>query len=92
MVVVALDRPDLATPLIDELLPLRDQLAGFSSTSFALCPVATTLGELFRLRGQEAQARRHFVLGAQVARIWGSLHWLVDAKFALQVTAVPLHR
>ncbi|MFC3502743.1 ATP-binding protein [Micromonospora krabiensis] len=83
MVIMALDRADLAQPVIDALLPVRDQLAGFSSTTVAMRPVALTLGELFRLRGDTDEAARHFALAADVARRWDSPHWLAEARAAL---------
>lgn len=83
MVVVALGRRDLARPVIDALLPVRDQLAGFCTTAIALRPVALTLGELFRLLGDTEQAARHFTLAARVARRWESPHWLAEATAAL---------
>ncbi|WBB68445.1 AAA family ATPase [Micromonospora sp. WMMD812] len=83
MVAVALDRRDLAPPLIDALLPVRDQLAGFSSTTVALRPVALTLGELFRLTGDTEETARHFALAVRVARRWGAPHWLAEAERAL---------
>ncbi|MFG1866554.1 ATP-binding protein [Micromonospora arborensis] len=83
MVVVALGRRDLAQPVIDALLPVRDQLAGFCTTAIALRPVALTLGELFRLLGDTGEAARHFTLAARVARRWESPHWLAEATAAL---------
>ncbi|WP_121162403.1 BTAD domain-containing putative transcriptional regulator [Micromonospora pisi] len=83
MVVVALGRTDLAQPVIDELLPVREQLAGFSSTAFTLRPVALTLGELFRLQGRTEEAARHFALAAEVARRWDAPYWLAEAESAL---------
>ncbi|MCG5472092.1 AAA family ATPase [Micromonospora sp. LAH09] len=83
MVVVALGRRDLAQPLIDALLPVRDQLAGFSTTAAVVRPVALTLGELFRLLGRPEEATRHFTLAAGVARRWESPHWLAEATAAL---------
>ncbi|WP_121161864.1 BTAD domain-containing putative transcriptional regulator [Micromonospora pisi] len=83
MVVVALGRTDLAQPVIDELLPVREQLAGFSSTAFTLRPVALTLGELFRLQGRTEEAARHFRLAAEVARRWDAPYWLAEAESAL---------
>ncbi|MER7891657.1 hypothetical protein ABTX15_17695 [Micromonospora sp. NPDC094482] len=80
---MALDRADLAQPVIDALLPAREQLAGFSSTTVALRPIALTLGELFRLRGQTEEAKRHFTLTAEVARRWESPRWLAEAEAAL---------
>ncbi|MFI6781293.1 ATP-binding protein [Micromonospora sp. NPDC050276] len=83
MVVVALGRRDLAQPVIDALLPVRDQLAGFSTTAAVVRPVALTLGELFRLLGRTEEATRHFTLAARVARRWESPHWLAEATAAL---------
>ncbi|MEO3748462.1 BTAD domain-containing putative transcriptional regulator [Plantactinospora sp. B5E13] len=83
MVAVALGRRDLAQPVIDELVPVRDQLAGFSSTAFVSRPVALTLGELFRLQGRPELAAWHFRLAAEVARRWGAPHWLAEAESAL---------
>ncbi|MBM0234610.1 hypothetical protein JNW91_23970, partial [Micromonospora sp. STR1_7] len=83
MVIVALGRRDLAQPVIDALLPVRDQLAGFSTTAAVVRPVALTLGELFRLLGRTEEATRHFTLAAGVARRWESPHWLAEATAAL---------
>ncbi|MEV6370633.1 BTAD domain-containing putative transcriptional regulator [Micromonospora musae] len=83
LVVVALERRDLAQSVIDDLLPVRDQLAGFSTTTFVARPVALTLGELFRLLGRTEEATRHFTLAATVARRWGASHWLAEATAAL---------
>ncbi|MCO1594944.1 AAA family ATPase [Micromonospora sp. RHAY321] len=83
MVIVALGRRDLAQPVIDALLPVRDQLAGFSTTAAVVRPVALTLGELFRLLGRTEEAARHFTLAATVARRWESPHWLAEATAAL---------
>ncbi|MEO3774773.1 BTAD domain-containing putative transcriptional regulator [Micromonospora sp. B9E7] len=83
MVVVALGRRDLAQPVIDALLPVREQLAGFSTTAAVLRPVALTLGELFRLLDRTDEATRHFTLAARVARRWESPHWLAEATAAL---------
>ncbi|MFG2048987.1 ATP-binding protein [Micromonospora sp. NPDC048935] len=83
MVIVALGRRDLAQSVIDALLPVRDQLAGFSTTAAVVRPVALTLGELFRLLGRTDDAARHFTLAAEVARRWESPHWLAEATAAL---------
>ncbi|MEV1316419.1 BTAD domain-containing putative transcriptional regulator [Micromonospora arborensis] len=85
MVTVALGREDLAQPIIDELLPVREQLAGFSSTAFTLRPVGLTLGELFRLQGRPDLAAWHFRLAAEVARRWNAPYWLAEAESALAV-------
>ncbi|MEU5781232.1 ATP-binding protein [Micromonospora lupini] len=83
MVIVALGRRDLAQPVIDALLPVRDQLAGFSTTAAVVRPVALTLGELFRLVDRPEEAARHFRLAASVACRWESPHWLAEATAAL---------
>ncbi|MFF5202137.1 ATP-binding protein [Micromonospora parva] len=83
MVIVALGRRDLAQPVIDALLPVSDQLAGFSTTAAVVRPVALTLGELCRLLGRTEEATRHFTLAARVARRWESPHWLAEATAAL---------
>ncbi|MEU8113896.1 BTAD domain-containing putative transcriptional regulator [Micromonospora sp. NPDC048947] len=83
MVVVALGRRDLAPPVIDALLPVRDQLAGLSTTAAVVRPVALTLGELFRLVGRTEEATQHFTLAARVARRWESPHWLAEATAAM---------
>jgi DNA-binding SARP family transcriptional activator len=78
MVVVAFRRTDLAAPLIEALRPVRDQLAGFSTTAIVTRPVALTLGELFRLCGAEPAAAEHFALAASVARRWEAPHWQAE--------------
>ncbi|MFK3979434.1 BTAD domain-containing putative transcriptional regulator [Micromonospora sp. NPDC050397] len=83
MTVVRLGRRDLAQPVIDALLPVREQLAGFSSTTVVMRPVALTLGELFRLQGRADEAERHFALAARVARRWDATYWLAEAESAL---------
>ncbi|MGW5581170.1 ATP-binding protein [Micromonospora chokoriensis] len=83
MVIVALGRRDLAQPVIDALLPVRDQLAGFSSTAAVVRPVALTLGELSLLLGRTEDATEHFTRAARLARRWGSPHWLAEATAAL---------
>ncbi|WP_433539037.1 BTAD domain-containing putative transcriptional regulator [Micromonospora sp. CA-249363] len=83
MVIVALGRRDLAQPVIDALLPFRDQLAGLCTTAAVVRPVALTLGELFRLTGRTDEAAEHFRLAATLARRWESPHWLAQATAAL---------
>ncbi|MBM0278491.1 hypothetical protein, partial [Micromonospora tarensis] len=88
MVIVGLGRRDLAQPVIDALLPVREQLAGFSSTAAVLRPVALTLGELFRLLGRGEEAARHFTLAATVGGAGGHRtgwprrrrHWPTDRR------------
>ncbi len=86
-VVVALDERAEAAGLLEELLPLRDLVAGAASTSVALRPVAHSLGELARLLGREEEAAGHFRHAAAVARRWESAHWESDAVDALAAGA-----
>jgi hypothetical protein len=78
--VVALGRADLAQPVIDALLPVREQLGGVSSTALAMQPVALNLGRLYRLLNRPEEADASFRLAADVARRWGSPHWLARAE------------
>jgi hypothetical protein len=80
MAVVALGRADLAPGVIETLHPVRDQLAGYCSTSLVMRPVAQTLGELFGLLGRAEDAAAHFRLAADVACRWNAPHWLADAR------------
>ncbi|WP_433210212.1 ATP-binding protein [Dactylosporangium sp. CS-047395] len=80
LAIVALGRVDLAEPVIQALLPVRSQLAGVSSTSIAMQPVALSLGELYRLQDRRSAALESFQLAADVAARWGSPHWLARAK------------
>ncbi|MEU3519457.1 BTAD domain-containing putative transcriptional regulator [Streptomyces sp. NPDC006654] len=73
-----------ALELVPLLLPLRGQLAGAASVSFATRPFAHSLGELHRLLGDEAQARRQFGLAEDVARQWGSRHLVEAARAAAE--------
>jgi hypothetical protein len=82
LAVLAVGRVDLAQPVIEALLPVREQLAGFSSTAIAMRPVALTLGELFRLQERPEEATAHFRLAAGVATRWNSPHWLAAAEAA----------
>ena len=81
--VVALDERAEAAELLDELMPLRNLVAGTASTSIALWPVAHSLGDLARLLGQDAEAAEHFRHAAVIARRWESPHWTADAERAL---------
>ncbi|WP_433051246.1 ATP-binding protein [Dactylosporangium sp. CS-033363] len=85
LAIVALGRADLAEPVIRALLPVRSQLAGVSSTSIAMQPVALSLGELYRLQDRPAEALESFQLAADVATRWGSPHWLARAKSFLSL-------
>ncbi|MDC2959608.1 BTAD domain-containing putative transcriptional regulator [Streptomyces gilvifuscus] len=78
-----------ARELVPLLLPLRTQLAGAASISFVTRPFAHSLGELYRLLGDEPEARRQFALAEDVARRWGSRH-LAEAARAAAVEGMPL--
>ncbi|MEW1773094.1 BTAD domain-containing putative transcriptional regulator [Streptomyces sp. NPDC086777] len=73
-----------ALELVPILLPLRDQLAGAASVSFATRPFAHSLGELYRLLGDEAEARRQFARAEEVAGRWGSRHLVSAARAAAE--------
>ncbi|MFE2914761.1 BTAD domain-containing putative transcriptional regulator [Kitasatospora indigofera] len=83
MAVVALDEQAEAAGLVEELLPLRDLVAGSASTSIALRPVAQSLGELTLLLGRPGEAAGHFRQAAAVARRWESAAWTAEAERAL---------
>ncbi|GHH63116.1 hypothetical protein GCM10018781_12040 [Kitasatospora indigofera] len=83
MAVVALDEHTEAAGLVEELLPLRDLVAGSASTSIALRPVAQSLGELTLLLGRPEEAAGHFRQAAAVARRWESAAWTAEAERAL---------
>ncbi|WP_405867367.1 AAA family ATPase [Streptomyces sp. NBC_01515] len=68
--------------LVPLLLPVRAQLAGAGSISFATRPFAHSLGELYRLLGDDEEARRQFALAEDVARQWGSPHMAEAARAA----------
>ncbi|MFD4878919.1 hypothetical protein ACFWOB_36905 [Streptomyces sp. NPDC058420] len=74
--------------LVPLLVPLRAQLAGAGSISFATRPFAHSLGELHRLLGDEEEARRQFSYAEDVARQWGSAH-MAGAARAASAAGVP---
>jgi hypothetical protein len=69
-----------AQALLPLLLPVRDQLAGAASTSFASRPLAHPLGQLYRLLGDEPEAQRQFAHAEKVAWQWGSAHLAAAAR------------
>jgi hypothetical protein len=71
-----------ARALITLLLPIRDQLAGAASTSFVSRPFALSLGELYRLLGDEPEAQVQFAHAEKIARQWGSAHLVAAARTA----------
>ncbi|WP_433080093.1 BTAD domain-containing putative transcriptional regulator [Dactylosporangium sp. CA-052675] len=80
LAVVALGRADLAQPVIDALLPVRDQIAGVSSTSIAMQPVALSLAELYRLLDRPEEATECLRQAVDVAGRWNCPHWLARAR------------
>jgi hypothetical protein len=83
MTLVALADQGQAERLLNDLTPLRDQLAGAASTSLAMRPVAHTLGELCLLLGRREDAAGHSAHAERVALRWGSAHWAEQARAAL---------
>jgi hypothetical protein len=80
--VVALGERAEAPDLVEQLLPMRDQLPGALTVTVALRPIAYTLGELCRLVGREDEARAHFRHAETVALRWGAGHWADAARSA----------
>jgi DNA-binding SARP family transcriptional activator/tetratricopeptide (TPR) repeat protein len=89
LAVVALAERDEAPGLLDELLPLRDVVAGAASMCLAMRPVAQTLGDLALLLGRTDEAAAHYAHAAVVARRWESPHWLAAAQDARAALARP---
>ncbi|MGW3097943.1 BTAD domain-containing putative transcriptional regulator [Streptomyces sp. NPDC001102] len=85
---VRLGDVDSARELVPLLLPLRTQLAGAASISFVTRPYAHSLGELYRLLGDEPEARAQFALAEDVAHRWGSRH-MAEAARAASAHGVP---
>ncbi|WP_327008607.1 AAA family ATPase [Dactylosporangium sp. NBC_01737] len=83
LAIVATGRTDLAPAVIERLLPVRGQIAGMSSTSVAMRPVAYVLGRLYALLGDRDRAVEHFELAREVALAWGAAHWVADAEAEL---------
>jgi hypothetical protein len=81
MAVVAVGDRVAAQALVTDLAPISGLLAGTASSALALPPVAQTLGELSAFLGHRAAAR-HFGAAEQVARLWGSRHWIARAQAA----------
>ncbi|MFJ9007906.1 BTAD domain-containing putative transcriptional regulator [Streptomyces canus] len=77
-----LGRREEAPELIRLLLPLRDQLSGAAYTAYAMQPVAHSLGELYRLLGDETAAASHFAHAETIAGRWSSPHWAAAARSA----------
>ncbi|MEZ0071435.1 hypothetical protein [Planotetraspora sp. GP83] len=64
------------------LLPADGELAGFSTGSVTLGPIAHTLGDLAMFLGRPEAAIGHYERAAEVARQVGSPHWEAAADRA----------
>jgi DNA-binding SARP family transcriptional activator len=80
--VVAVGARAEAPALIEQLLPLRDQLPGALSATLVMRPIAHTLGALCRLLGRDDEAAEHYRHAVSVAERWGSGHWARAARAA----------
>lgn len=76
---VALDDRRVAEHCYHDLLPWGGELAGMSSGSVTLGPVALVLGDLARLLGLDT-ARDHYDRAVKVAEHVGSPHWARAAR------------
>ncbi|GAA3091321.1 BTAD domain-containing putative transcriptional regulator [Streptosporangium carneum] len=70
---VALGDREVAERCYEELLPWDDELAGLSSGSVAIGPVAHTLGDLAVFLGRDGS--EHYAKAVRVAERVGSPHW-----------------
>ncbi|GAA1728138.1 BTAD domain-containing putative transcriptional regulator [Nonomuraea bangladeshensis] len=80
---VALGDRETAARCYDTLLPWEDRVAGLSSGSVTLGPVAQVLGDLARLL-ELPVAGAHYARAAQVAERIGSPHWAAAARESLE--------
>ncbi|MBO3752439.1 AAA family ATPase [Streptosporangiaceae bacterium NEAU-GS5] len=79
---IALGLRDDAEECYRLLLPQDGELAGMSSASLTLGPVARTLGDLAAYLGDTAAAVDHYTRAEEVARQAGSSHWAEAAREA----------
>ncbi|MFF0770128.1 BTAD domain-containing putative transcriptional regulator [Nonomuraea wenchangensis] len=80
---VALGDRETAARCYDTLLPWEDRVAGLSSGSVTLGPVAQVLGDLARLL-ELPVAGAHYARAAEVAERIGSPHWAAAARESLE--------
>ncbi|MEV0630582.1 BTAD domain-containing putative transcriptional regulator [Nonomuraea wenchangensis] len=80
---VALGDRGTAARCYDTLLPWEDRVAGLSSGSVTLGPVAQVLGDLARLL-ELPVAGAHYARAAEVAELIGSPHWVAAARESLE--------
>ena len=68
---------------VNAVLEIDTPPAGATSLSLALRPVAHTLGELALLLGRDDEAAEHFTRSVTIAELWGTSHWVTEAREAL---------
>ncbi len=78
---------DLASALVPQLLPVRDQLAGAAGAAYATRPLAHALADLYRLLGEDGPAADHYTLAERTALAWGSAHLADRAREATAALA-----
>ncbi|MER7207844.1 BTAD domain-containing putative transcriptional regulator [Streptosporangium sp. NPDC000239] len=78
---VTLGDREVARRCYEDLLPWDDELAGLSSGSVTLGPVAHVLGDLAELLGEDGAG--HYARAVRVAERIGSPHWAREAARAL---------
>ncbi|MFI6407359.1 BTAD domain-containing putative transcriptional regulator [Streptomyces sp. NPDC050548] len=83
---------DLASALVPQLLPVRDQLAGAAGAAYATRPLAHALADLYRLLGEDAPAADNYTLAEQTALAWGSTHLADRAREATAALAAARAR
>lgn len=83
---------DLASALIPQLLPVRDQLAGAAGAAYATRPLAHALADLYRLLGEDGPAADNYTLAEHTALAWGSTHLADRAREAMAALAAARAR
>ncbi|SEE85728.1 Transcriptional regulatory protein, C terminal [Streptomyces sp. 3213] len=83
---------DLASALVPQLLPVRDQLAGAAGAAYATRPLAHALADLYRLLGEDGPAADHYTLAEHTALAWGSTHLADRAREATAALAAARAR
>ncbi|MFE2420635.1 BTAD domain-containing putative transcriptional regulator [Streptomyces hokutonensis] len=83
---------DLASALVPQLLPVRDQLAGAAGAAYATRPLAHALADLYRLLGEDGPAADHYTLAEHTALTWGSTHLADRAREAMAALAAERAR
>jgi len=78
---------DLASALVPQLLPVRDQLAGAAGAAYATRPLAHALADLYRLLGEDGPAADNYTLAEHTALAWGSTHLADRAREAMAALA-----